>query len=806
MLKTIIRQLWYNKLFTSLHILGLSIGISACFIIYQLVGFEFGFERAIPNHERIFNVVSHLEFNGEEGHNVGVPKPLGKAVETEVPGVKFVVPVAELFMEQVVIPQRNGERKTFKSPDLQVMTQSSFFEMLPYQWLTGNAKQALDAPNKVVLTKSRAEKYFPGFAINDIMGKTLVYNDSISKEVSGIVNDLDFATSFYAKEFFTLPKDYPSQSDWGSTNSSDKLYIQLEANSSVTAVQQKINALSVKNTQEQFAKWRFRRDQRLIPITAMHFRTEYGENNVHKANKPVLLGLIGVAVFLLILAIINFINLSTAQLPKRGKEIAVRKTMGSSGGRLIYQFLGETFVTCLLAAFVSCFFTYLFLRSFQDLFPEHMHAYSNYYQIFVLFWLFLGLTTLCAGLYPSWLSTRVNPIQILRNQSIITIGNVRLSLRKTLIVFQFIIAMLFIVCAIIVGEQLRYTLHKDLGFNKKAILLVNIPWRKVNDNKGTKYTFLNELKNLKGIETISLAAPPLSSHTISNNYDYIPDDGTAKKELQPYIKNIDTAYLELYNMHLLAGRNLLPLDTVKEYLINETMSKILGFKSPKEAIGKFIGPQDHEKHPIVGVVKDFHNKTFYSSIDPIILLIDKQLNATYNIKLTERNPDGWQESIGDIEKLWKKFYPADAFEYKFYDKSIEELYTQERNMSKIINLSTFVAILISSLGLLGLITLTAHQRTKEIGIRKVLGASISGIVTLLSKDFLKLVIYAILIATPIAWWAMTKWLQRFTYSIEIQWWIFALAGLMAIGIAFFTMSVQAIKAAKANPVDSLRNE
>lgn len=806
MLKTIARQLWYNKLFTSLNILGLSIGISACFIIYQLISFEFSFEKAIPNHARIFNVVSHMEFDGQEGHNVGVPKPLGQAIEAEVPGLKFVVPVAEEFMQQVKIPLRNGAEKTFKSPDRLVMTVANYFNMLPYQWLAGTKDRAFNIPNAVVLTKSRAEKYFPGLGFNDIVGKTLIYNDTIQKQVSGIVNDLSFATSFYAKEFFSLPKDYFSQTDWGSTNSNDKLYVSLEEESTVSTIQRQIDALSVKNTKELFAKWRFKRDQRLIPVASMHFTNEYGENNVHKANKPVLLGLIGVAIFLLILAIINFINLSTAQLPRRGKEIAVRKTMGSSGKRLIFQFLGETFFTCLLAAILSCFLSYLFLLSFKELFPEEMHAYINYYQIFGLFWLFLLFTTLCAGLYPGWLITRVNPIQILRNQTLIAIGGVRLSLRKTLIIFQFIIAMLFIVSAIIVGQQLRYTLHKDLGFNKDAILLVNVPWPKANDNKGTKYSLLNDLKSLKGIERVSLSAPPLSSNTISNNYDYMPDNGSAKKEFQPYIKNIDTAYISLYNMQLLAGRNLLPSDTVREYLVNETLLKVLGFKSPKEAIGKFIGPQDGQQFPIVGVIKDFHNKTFYSSIDPIILLNDKELNTTYNIKLTERNPESWQESIAEIEKLWKNFYPDETFEYKFYDKSIEDMYTGEHHMSKIINLSTMVAILISCLGLLGLITLTAYQRTKEIGIRKVLGASITGIIALLSKDFLKLIVLAVLIASPIAWWAMNTWLQSFTYRIEIQWWIFVLAGLLAVCIAFFTMSVQAIKAAKANPVDSLRNE
>lgn len=806
MLKTSIRYLWLNKGFTLLNIIGLSIGISACFIIYQLVSFEFSFERNIPAHENIYSVVSHLEFDEQESYNVGIPKPLGRATREEVPGVQLVVPVAQLHMDRVKVRLTGSEQTVFKSPDLLIKTQADYFKMLPYKWLAGNSSLAFNRPENVVLTKSRAEKYFPDIPLSAIIGKNLIYNDTIVKQVSGIVNDLDFATSFYAKEFFPLSSDYFTQSDWGSTNSDDKLYIKLQDNISPAQVQQKIDALSLKNSTELFQKWRFKRDQRIIPIADMHFAIPYGEDNVHKANKPVLLGLIGVAVFLLLLAVINFINLTTAQLPQRAKEIAVRKTMGSPSKQLILQFLGETLIICLLASILSSFLTYLFILSFRDLLPESLYTYTNYYQVGRFFLLFLLGTTLSAGIYPGWLISRVNPIQVLRNQASLTFGGIKLSLRKALIVFQFIIAMLFIVCAIIIGQQLKYTLNKDLGFNKDAVVLVNVPWQKVNDEKGVKFTLLQELKKLKGVDVVALGAPPLSSNFHSDNYDYTAEESSSKKELQLYIKEIDESYLSLYAMKLLAGRDLLETDTVSEYIINETAMHMLGFKMPQEAIGKFIGPQDGKTFPIVGVVRDFHDGTFYKAIDPIIMVSDKKQLATYNVKLRPDHPESWQESVKEMESLWKAFYPEETFEYKFYDSSIQELYTQERNMSKIINLSTTVAILISCLGLLGLITLTAYQRTKEIGIRKVLGASVTAIVQLLSIDFIKLVLLAILIASPVAWWAMNKWLNSFAYKIEIQWWIFALAGLSAIGIAFLTMSIQAIRAARSNPVDSLRNE
>ncbi|GAA4803116.1 ABC transporter permease [Olivibacter ginsenosidimutans] len=797
-------------MFTALNIIGLSIGISACFIIYQLVSYEFAYEKAIPQYHHIYSVVSTMHFDGQEGQNVGVPKPLAQAIKEQVTGIKHVVPVVLDYKDQVNVPAAKGDEEgaIFKAPALQVRTQSNYFAMLPYKWLAGSPVRALDAPDKVVLARSRAEQYFPNIPFKDIIGKTLIYNDTITTRVSGIVNDLDFATSFFAKEFFPLESNYSTQTNWGATNSNDKLYVEVAEGTSAAQIQKNISQLSAQNSAELFKAWRFTREHKLINIADMHFDARYSENNVHKANKPVLLGLIGVAIFLLLLAIINFINLSTAQLPQRANEIGVRKTMGSSRRQLILQFLGETFIICSLAAIISIILTYIFTLSFKEILPEELLHYINYYKLGGLLLLFLFSTSLFAGLYPAWLITRVNPIQTLRNRTAVVINSFRLSLRKTLIVFQFTVALLFIIGALIVGQQLHYTLTKDLGFDKDAVLLLNVPWKKVHEE--SKFALFNELKSLSGVQEIALGDAPLSGNFNSTNYDYRAQNTTLNKELQLNIKNIDTHYLPLYHMDLVAGRNLLPADTVREYLINETAAYALGFKTPQEALGKFISEQDEQGFkqslPIVGVVKDFHNANFYSSIDPIVLYSKPQNLSTFNIKLNSRQRQQWQATLKDVEGLWRKFYPEEAFEYKFYDQQIESLYQQEHQMAKIINLSTTVAILISCLGLLGLVTLTAFQRTKEIGIRKVLGASVAGIVKLLSKDFIKLVLLAILIASPLAWWAMHKWLDNFAYKIEIQWWVFALAAMLAVGIALLTMSVQAIRAARANPVDSLRNE
>jgi ABC-type antimicrobial peptide transport system permease subunit len=345
-----------------------------------------------------------------------------------------------------------------------------------------------------------------------------------------------------------------------------------------------------------------------------------------------------------------------------------------------------------------------------------------------------------------------------------------------------------------------------MGFNKDAVVLVDIPWKyagnKAYENK--QFLLLNEFKRESGIHSIALGTTPMTDGYSSSHYEYVRE-GKEPVSRNVFKKWADTAYIHLYEMKLLAGRNLQPSDTTNEFVINETAVKAFGLGTPQEAIGKMIGQKD-EKYPIVGVVKDFHLQNFYKTIDPVALMSDKENLTTFNIKLESRNPSQWQATLKAIENKWYQVYPPETFSYKFYDEELAGMYEQERHLSRLINLSTVIAIFISCLGLFGLAVLTAFQRTKEIGIRKVLGASVAGIVQLLSKEYIRLVIISLLVATPIAWWAMDKWLQDFAYRIQIRWWIFIVAGFIAIVIALLTVCFQALKAARANPVKSLRTE
>jgi ABC-type antimicrobial peptide transport system permease subunit len=442
-----------------------------------------------------------------------------------------------------------------------------------------------------------------------------------------------------------------------------------------------------------------------------------------------------------------------------------------------------------------------------DLVPEGTLQHSGGPTAFLFIVLLLTIVTLLSGLYPARIIAKVEAVSIMRGQGVWTAGHNRLTLRKSLIVFQFVIAQLFIVGAVIIGGQLNYTLKKDLGFNKEAIVLVKIPW-KLTRNKlyeGKQFPLADELRKQAGVQALSIGTEPMTTNYSSSPLDYSGSDTKAPVKRQIYKKWVDTSYIRLYNMKLLAGRNLHASDTTNEYIINETAMKAFGFSTPQEAVGKIIGRGD-KKFPIVAVVKDFHLRDFYTTIDPMALMADKRSQNTLNIKLNGTDPAKWQQTLKAIEQKWYAFYPPETFSFKFYDETLEAMYKQERNLSKLINMVTAISIVISCLGLFGLVTLTAFQRTKEIGIRKVLGASVAGIVSLLSSEFVKLVLIALVIASPIAWWAMSKWLEDFAYRIHIQWWMFGLTGLAAITIALFTVSFQAIKAALTNPVKSLRSE
>lgn len=809
MTKKLFRHLWRQRLFTLLNVLGLAVSISACWVIYRIVSYEYSFDDRLPQKENTFRLITGMAYDGKESYNGGASAPLYQGIREQVPGLKRVVPVFTRWIDAVNIPgQKPLDIAEFKGI---VAIDSSYFEMVPYTWLAGNPITALSAPENVVLTESRAKSYFGALAPETLIGRALVYNGKDQKTVSGIVRDLDYPSEFTAKEFFVLtPKQY-ELSEWTNTNGSDLLYLQLNNRADTARVLAQVSNLAKqkwdenaidKNLPNVVKRWYL-----LLPLEDSHFSTFIKEWETRKASKPVMKGLIGLGALLIILASINYINLSTALIPQRSKEIGMRKVLGGNSSSLIKNILAETFVVVLLAIACSFVFTKMAYSFLGDMLPDGMHGYSDGWRILFFLMALLAGITLLAGGYPAWLISKVKPISLIQGPGTLHLNKgSRIGLRKVLIVFQFVIAQVFIAGALIMGSQLNYALKKDMGFDKDAVVLLTVPWKLQRDAayKDKHFVLTEELKKESGIRAVSLGREPMSTSYSSGLFENKGIQGKEPVRLQLYKKWADTAYIHFYNMHLVAGRNLRQSDTTNEYLINETAVRALGFSSPEDALGRLIGPLSAAQYPVVGVVKDFHTRDFHSGIDPVVIMADRQNVGTINIKLNSADPEKWQQTLKMVEQKWNAIYPTGSFAYKFYDEKLDAMYKQERNQSRLINLATVIAVIISCLGLFGLAVLIAFQRTKEIGIRKVLGATVAGIAKMLMSDFVKLIVIALIIASPIAWWGMNRWLEDFVYRIKIEWWMFLLSGVVAVIVAMLTISFQAIRAALANPVKSLR--
>ena len=813
-IKPILRHLWRHRLFTVLNIFGLAVSISASWVIYRIESYEFSYDQAVPNKENTYKVITAFDSPDRQNAKMGgVAAPLYEGIRQEIPGVANVVPVFKKNVSSIEI-NRPGKILTKEDPDNIIATDVSYFNMLSYKWIAGSKAAALNSPNEVVLTQTRAQEYFPNQRTENILNKTIVYyerSDTINRTVTGIVADYVKPSQFTYEEFVSLPKKDYQPNAWTNTNGSDQLFIQVKKEAKASVVLQQINALSARKWKDFEAitgkEIKMSKSYELLPVQDVHFATDVEEYGISKTSKPVLYGLMGIGFFLLLLACINYINMSAAQIPQRGKEIGVRKTLGSSRGQLIRQFLSETFITALIACALALILNSLGFAILKDIIPAGVAPYGSLAEVLFFMIALALIITLMAGIYPGWLITRLKTVNVFKNFSVVSNAHQKFSLQKTLIVFQFIIALVFITSSMIVGSQLRYTLNADMGFNKDAVVLVSVPWKYSGDAKykDKQFALLGLLKNESGIENIALGNAPLSSGYSSSPFVY-EADGKPEVKMQTYKKSGDTTYLDLYQIKLLAGRNFHASDSMSEYIINETAAKAFGFTNPQDAVGKMIGQLGNPKLPVVGVVKDFNTQDFYTKMEPLAISNDKNNLFTFNIKLSSHNTAQWQNTLEKIEKQWYHFYPAESFHFTFYDETLEKMYTQERQIGELIDLATIITVLISCLGLFGLAALTAFQRTKEIGIRKVLGASVSSIVSMFSKEYVILILIAMLIATPVAWWAMNKWLQDFAYKIDLHWWMFGLAGIIVMAIALLTVCFQAIKAAVADPVKSLRTE
>jgi putative ABC transport system permease protein len=813
-LRTAWRNIWRNKVFSLINIIGLSIGISASLVIYCIISYDFSFDDHHKDGDRIYRVVTNSVNAGIVSYNGGVTYPLAEGIRKDLPGLDLVSPIFTWFPAKVSVPINGKERPlVFKQQKHIVFTDENYFRMIHYQWLAGSPNISLSQPYQVVLTESSANLYFPNLSMEDVIGRKLYFGDTLGTTITGIVKDLPYNTDFTFKLFIsrsTFGKttlNPVSLTDWGSVIGLSQLFIKLDPGVHPEKLEKEIATLIKKHGINSDDKSQSQTIYKLQPLSDLHFNHLYGNIFGYDeiAHKPTIYGLLAIAVLILVLACMNFVNLTTAQSTRRAKEIGIRKTIGSSKSQLVIQFLSETFVLTMIATLLSVLITPFLLKRFAGFLPQGLHFGIGSLPAVLGFGGFLVIVVgLLSGLYPALVLSSYRPVLVL-NDHTNNYGESRSALlRKMLTISQFVIAQVFVIATLLVSKQISFVLNKDLGFKKDAIVYFYTSF--YDTTRQHKLLLLEKLKTIPGISLTSLSGDaPFSTHGWTEEIKY--NDGKKSIETELDMKYVDTSYCRLYQIKLLAGRTLPYSDTIKDLLINETYAHILGFQDLREAIGKSVELNGNKK-TIVGVVADFHQASLHNPIKPLMIASQLSNEGFISVSLGAQKPgdNSWKAILTKMQKAWTSVYPDDDFNYKFQDEEIAKSYKSEQEMATLLNWATGISVFISFLGLLGLVIHSTNQRIKEIGIRKVIGASVAQIIVLLSADLLKLIGWAFLIAAPIAWWGAHAWLNNFTYRTNLDIWIFVSTGLIIGTISFIILVLQTYKAASTNPVECLRNE
>ncbi|WKV10580.1 ABC transporter permease [Marivirga harenae] len=795
-LKIAFRNIRKFGLRSFIHVIGLSIGIAACFVVYNLVSYEYSFDTHQKDRDRIYRITSVTGNGEEEWPNPGTPIPLVEAVRNEMSAAEEVVPI---FSAYRFLVESADETENFGISTKVVFADEKYFSLFEYDWLAGSPSSALDQPNAVVLTNSVAKKYFGEQPIDEILGKELVYSDTLRVMVSGIVEDVKHKTDliftdFISYEILLSNKEIRAKrnvDDWGSVSSNAQLFVKLAANQREKA-EDELLAIKEKYVE---ADGNWTTNFEFESFEDLHFSDTFSGNS---ADRSTLNGLIIIGFFILFIACINFINLETAQAKLRSKEVGVRKTLGSSRKQLISQFLVETYVIILLAVIGAALLSQLATSYFQEVLPADFKF--DYWNINnALFLIVLSIVVLLlSGFYPSMILSGYSPIKAIKEKGIgQRKSNFQYFLRKNLIVFQFGSSIAFIIVVLAINSQIDFLLNKSIGFNKEAVLHISTPFQGTLDK--TKL-LKNELEAIAGVEKVSLSSDMMISGSLwTSTVEH--DLNGAPEEVSMQFKTADTSYLPLYEVPILAGRNY-TLDQ-SEIVINEAALDKLGIENASEALGKQLD-YDSTFLSVVGVIPNIHTQSLHQAIRPMIMGYDDRNLFTVNAKLAPKV--NLKANVDAMQDAYDKIYPNETREFQFLDETVENFYLSEVRLRKVLLFSTVIAILISCLGLFGLASFTIAQRTKEISIRKVMGASLSNILVLISKEYVVLIGLAFLLAVYPAWYFISNWLNDFQFKIEMPIWIYLISGVIALLLSISIVALHTWKAANRNPAKVLKDE
>lgn len=802
-LKTSIRFLLKNKTYSFINIFGLALGTLCCIYIILYVTDQYSYDKQQPGARNIYRVVSELSLSGDVHHSATTSPPILPTMRKDFGEVEQFVRLApSLGVRKHLLHFK--ERSLYEENALYV--DSTFFDMFRYHFIFGNPANALKEPYSVVLMEPLSNRLFGN---EEPLGKTITIENGYGKhdfKVLGVIDERLGKTVVKANFFMTMHSggigEYTAMTDAWAGNNYTSSFVKLRKDADPAAFEKKLPAFLNKYGGEQMKSMGMLKQLHMQPLLDIHTTGRYEHEPVKTVSSTFLNIMILIAVLIQIIACINFMNLSTARASKRAKEVGVRKVIGAARYALIKQFLAESMFLSLLGVLIALPLLILAMPYLNHITKADVHlTLLRDFRLWIFLVILVFLTGFLAGSYPAFYLSAFQAIKIIKGNFSSQISAA--GIRRSLVVFQFVLSIVLITSIIIIYSQLNYIKNKDLGFDKKQKLILSFY---TDDAKGKMTALVNELHELSEVQGVTMSNYYLGEF-VERDHGVYPPGGNMKTSIDAQNISADKYFVKVNGIQLISGRDFQLYDSGK-VLINETLCRRLGLK-PDSAPGTLIyseyKPDPMITMQIVGVMKDFNYSSLHSEIKPLELDYE-QNKSSFSKMIVSVNSNNYKSLLSKIESSWHKNLPTVPFEYQFLDEEVQKQYESEETLGYIINSFTMIAILISSLGLFGLASFSAEQRSKEIGIRKVLGSSVAGIVKLLSRDFLKLVIVSFVIAIPIAWWAMNKWLQEFNYRVNITWWMFALAGLIAILIALFTVSFQAIKAAVANPTRSLKSE
>ena len=809
------RGMMKNKFFSIVNIFGLAVGLTCCMLIALYLHYETSYDSYHKNIDNLYQVGTTNIKKGEKDDKAPYTSPpVAAALKQEFPEIAESTRLLNLFTDDVNLIQyapANSDKKSFLEGH-GFLADSSFFKMFTYNFIEGNANIALANPNSIVISETMAKKIFGDQpAINKVLHISSNMNGDNNYTVTGVFRPVNSPSHIDANFFLSfagggMDKYLQQQGNDFARNNMFYTYVLLKRGTNAARLGSKFPYFVKKYEANDLKRMGRDKQQFLTPVKDIHLSKELTANVTAPASRTYLFVLTSIAIFTLLIACINFMNLSTARSSKRSSEVGVRKVLGAEKGALIRQFLGESVLMTFIAFLIAVIFTVLLLPAFNLVSGKQIILSFAADKFLLLYFLLMALITgFIAGSYPAFYLSSFNPVKVLKGK--LTNSLAVVSIRKGLVVFQFIISVVLIIASVVIARQMNYMRTADLGFAKDQQIVIPL---RTNDSKAVYSALKNETKSSAKIISVGASAyyPGIANPSDASFYR----DGQSMNDAKhTRINYVDEDFLRTLDIKAASGRLFsaqFKSDTGNRIIVNETAIKELGFATPQKAIGQNIHYDLRGKQysfQVVGVLKDFHYEDLHLPVTPYgFQLVDDK--SQYNYLIVHAKAGNMAPVLKMIENVWHKYDKNDPFEYNFLDEQFQKNYETDNRLAAIVGYFTVIAIVISCLGLFGLAAFSAEQRTKEIGVRKVLGASVSTIVSLLSVDFLKLIIVSIIIASPIAWWAMNKWLQGFAYRKSIDWTIFAYTTIIAIIIGILTIGSQALKAAVANPVKSLRSE